>query len=113
MPELEDALFADGLDRRALLRVEAAICVGTRDAACELLGRIIRQEEPEDFLGTLLIRQGLEPFNERHVDLRHRIGHEETAVCCQAADDGLGGIELFGISSGAAVFQNNRLFLHL
>ena len=113
MPELEDTLLADGLDGGALLRIEAAICVGARDAACELLGRVIGQKEPEDFLGTLLIRQGLEPFNERHVDLRHRIGHEETAVCCQAANDGLGGIELFGISSGAAVFQNNRLFLHL
>ena len=55
MPELEDALLADGLDGGALLRVEAAIRVGARDTACELLGRVVRQEEPEDFLGTLVI----------------------------------------------------------
>ena len=113
VPELEDALVAHRLDGRALCRIEAAASIGARDAARKLLCRVVRQEEPEHFLGALLIRQGLEPFDEGHVDLWHGIRHEESAVCCQAADDGLRGVELLGISSGAAVFQNNRLFLHL
>ena len=113
VPELEDALVAHRLDGRALCRIEAAASIGARDAARKLLCRVVRQEEPEHFLGALLIRQGLEPLDEGHVDLWHGIRHEESAVCCQAADDGLRGVELLGISSGAAVFQNNRLFLHL